>query len=670
MRAIFGVLFALLKVLMKPNRLRLLSVLLPLCAVFAGYVPLAQAQPAQPGSIDKTSPYGLVVNLAENVREDEQKAMVGLLRESGAQWHREEFSWERLQPKRGGPYRWKGDGYGFLNYDDAVTRAHDAGLNILGLLAYNPAWFKGKNPSLDDWIGDWQLYVQNVVTRYGRQRGQIKHWEIWNEPNLKVYGYENGLYSVQDYARLLRASYDVIRAVDPDATIVLGGLANIWSEVPEHYYDTFDYLEQLGTLGAWRYFDAINIHAYRPGPPEGSFQRRERFMDLRGELDELDRLMYSFGTKAIWFTEVSWGAHTGPYGVDEYTQAFYLVRLYALALQHPRVEKIFWYGLRNNLAYWTPYDKVLYDETVPDWHMGLLRRTYPLKANAPDLRKPAFLAYRAMTDLLGDLAQQSPLAGPDVPAGTFWFRYGNGVRTTDLLWQLGDQPVTVSMRCDCTEARIRLWNGKLREIFKTETGTFDLTVPRGGEPIYVEYGPDRKIGIMFFPETGHHLGGAFLEYWHKNGGLAQFGYPISDELIEPDPNDGRARVVQYFERNRFEYFPEHAGTPYVVQLGRLGEVQLQGMGMEWRAAATQPQAPEGCRWFAETRRALCPPFREYWEQRGGLAIYGLPLTDAYPSNGYLVQYFERNRFEYHPENAGTPYEVLLGLLGVEIFAAR
>ncbi|HET8630995.1 MAG TPA: hypothetical protein VFL91_26545 [Thermomicrobiales bacterium] len=38
-----------------------------------------------------------------------------------------------------------------------------------------------------------------------------------------------------------------------------------------------------------------------------------------------------------------------------------------------------------------------------------------------------------------------------------------------------------------------------------------------------------------------------------------------------------------------------------------------------------------------------------------------------PTNGqtYRVQYFERARFEYHPENAGTPYEVLLGLLGRE-----
>jgi hypothetical protein len=35
-----------------------------------------------------------------------------------------------------------------------------------------------------------------------------------------------------------------------------------------------------------------------------------------------------------------------------------------------------------------------------------------------------------------------------------------------------------------------------------------------------------------------------------------------------------------------------------------------------------------------------------------------------------VQYFERNRFEFHPENRGTRYEVLLGLLGNDLARNR
>jgi hypothetical protein len=37
---------------------------------------------------------------------------------------------------------------------------------------------------------------------------------------------------------------------------------------------------------------------------------------------------------------------------------------------------------------------------------------------------------------------------------------------------------------------------------------------------------------------------------------------------------------------------------------------------------------------------------------------------------YLAQYFERARFEAHPELAGSPYEVLLGLLGNELLHER
>ena len=45
-------------------------------------------------------------------------------------------------------------------------------------------------------------------------------------------------------------------------------------------------------------------------------------------------------------------------------------------------------------------------------------------------------------------------------------------------------------------------------------------------------------------------------------------------------------------------------------------------------------------------------------------------TPSQDGKTYLVQYFERNRLEYHPENKGTPYEVLLGLLGVQTYQAR
>src|SRR5262249_37527799 len=89
----------------------------------------------------------------------------------------------------------------------------------------------------------------------------------------------------------------------------------------------------------------------------------------------------------------------------------------------------------------------------------------------------------------------------------------------------------------------------------------------------------------------------------------------------------------------------------------------------------EPNTSPGSALFEETGKRLGGPFLEYWQTHGGLRQQGLPLTDEFlevsAANGqtYRVQYFERARFEWHPENL-PPYNVLLGLLGSQQFLAR
>lgn len=71
------------------------------------------------------------------------------------------------------------------------------------------------------------------------------------------------------------------------------------------------------------------------------------------------------------------------------------------------------------------------------------------------------------------------------------------------------------------------------------------------------------------------------------------------------------------------------------------------------------------RYFPETRHNVPALFASYWSARGGLKMFGLPVTEPFEQGGLTVQYFERARFELHPENRDTPYEVLLGQLGRE-----
>ncbi|HET9495176.1 MAG TPA: S8 family serine peptidase, partial [Chloroflexia bacterium] len=168
---------------------------------------------------------------------------------------------------------------------------------------------------------------------------------------------------------------------------------------------------------------------------------------------------------------------------------------------------------------------------------------------------------------------------------------------------------------------------------------------------------------VYFPETGHSLKGPFLKFWRDHGGLAIFGYPISEEFAEVSATDGKTYTVQYFERNRFEHHPEFAGTPNEVLMGLLGLEMTRGRtfqpGAPFQSTPTQV-------YFRETGHSLSGPFLRYWQANGGLAIFGYPISEELMENGYLVQYFERNRFEYHPEFAGSRNEVLLGLLGIEV----
>lgn len=166
---------------------------------------------------------------------------------------------------------------------------------------------------------------------------------------------------------------------------------------------------------------------------------------------------------------------------------------------------------------------------------------------------------------------------------------------------------------------------------------------------------------VYFPETGHTLSVGFKAFWESRGGVAVFGYPISEEFIERDPSTGKAYTVQYFERTRFEYRPELAGTPYAVSLGRLG-VELAGQEF--------PRAPAmadttGLRYFDQTGHSLSGAFLEYWNANGGVDVFGYPISEPFEQDGYLVQYFERARFELRPENPPRS-QVLLARLGVEL----
>jgi hypothetical protein len=193
----------------------------------------------------------------------------------------------------------------------------------------------------------------------------------------------------------------------------------------------------------------------------------------------------------------------------------------------------------------------------------------------------------------------------------------------------------------------------------------------------------------YFPETGHNLILGFRSFWGQSGGLPVFGYPLTEEIQQfqrLDSSTGIMLTIQFFERQRFEYHPELAGTPYEVLLGRLGAEEaatrpdLRGLWAFNPVPATA-EHPPGCVHIAAAQHRLCGEFRPYWEGHGlelgdpgvsfreALALFGYPISEEFidPRTGLITQYFERARFEYHPElPAGR--RILLGRLAADRLA--
>jgi hypothetical protein len=160
----------------------------------------------------------------------------------------------------------------------------------------------------------------------------------------------------------------------------------------------------------------------------------------------------------------------------------------------------------------------------------------------------------------------------------------------------------------------------------------------------------------YFGESGHYLRGAFRYFWESRGGIQNFGFPVTEEFIRT--SDGR--IVQYFERARFELTV--ANGQAIINLGLLGR---DTTGNKIFPRVPPFRSTPSLRYFGETQHSLKGLFKATWDARGGLAIFGFPISEEIQEqladgSWHLVQYFERARFELWPGG------VLLGLLGREV----
>jgi len=201
--------------------------------------------------------------------------------------------------------------------------------------------------------------------------------------------------------------------------------------------------------------------------------------------------------------------------------------------------------------------------------------------------------------------------------------------------------------------------------------------------------PAQQGRTRHFPETNQDVAGRILETWESGRPYADSlfinGFPVSDLHDEQSLTDGKIYATQWFERARFEEHPENQ-APYNVLLGLLGTFVAEGRKDQPFQGIADPK--NGQPYFADTKHTVGDTseggkaIASFWLQKGGgsaqkaIAQFGFPLSQPFSEvtkstdpnfagKSFLVQYFQRQRFEYHPENKGTNFEVLLGLLGAE-----
>jgi len=178
--------------------------------------------------------------------------------------------------------------------------------------------------------------------------------------------------------------------------------------------------------------------------------------------------------------------------------------------------------------------------------------------------------------------------------------------------------------------------------------------------------------LRYFPQTGYVVGYAFLTFWNTNGGATIFGYPLTNEVVDP----ASQLTVQYFERSRFEYHPEADGTPQLVQLTNVGRIITAGRTDP--AFPPQPLVPAGAdrSYYVQTQHSIGGQFKKFFDQNGGVFVFGYPISEETiepnPTDGvaYTVQWFERARFEFHPEFNDTPNAIELGQLGRQLLLGQ
>lgn len=310
------------------------------------------------------TPLGLCEDYPEETTTSEIiEGDLNLLNETGIDLLRISFGWDGIETEK--------DQYDWLFWDEFVTSAVDRhGVTLIPYICYTPLW----NSTNDDIENFWHYppkdyeefgeFVFDLVSRY---KDRIKTWELWNEPDIQIFWAGNQ----EEFARLIRAGSEAVRRADPEATVVLGGLAHdpVWLESLFRDHDVSPYV------------DVVNIHNYY------ETWAAKPLEDVDDYINEVARIVDLYGDhQPIWMAEVGYSTfRDSSYVSDSYSayydyehtpdyQAVDLIRRISIALATEKLSAIAWYEIK---------DLMQGEDTIGDFgnngNLGIVRPDYTPK---------------------------------------------------------------------------------------------------------------------------------------------------------------------------------------------------------------------------------------------------------------------------------------------------
>jgi hypothetical protein len=258
------------------------------------------------------------------------------------------IDWRQVQPHSASHYRWR-------QADRYMRGLAKHGLEPLPLLFATPGWVA--RSFIDPPISSakarnaWRGFVHAAVARFGPggtfwtenpdiPYDPVHYWQIWNEQNSPDFWAPGP--SPREYAKLLKISADTLRAVDPGAKIVLGGMFE--GNVSYGAILSWQYLARLYKLGAARSFDVVGAHPYSPKLSSYKFQIRRLAAAIR---------RHGHRGTPIWIDEIGWGSGHGgsPLNKGPKGQAQMLRRAFTFGARSRHtldVRRILWYPWRDS----------------------------------------------------------------------------------------------------------------------------------------------------------------------------------------------------------------------------------------------------------------------------------------------------------------------------------